>query len=124
MDFSRPVLLDTNVLIDVISGRFDVEAFAKIELMYVSAVSVAEVFALAGMSTKEESEINTFLKGIDVVPLSERIARSAGGMSRTRRKLTPDIMIAATAIALGVPVVTRDVKGFRNIPGLAVVPMR
>lgn len=54
------------------------------------------------------------------VSVDQHIARHAGELGRTRATKLPDLLIAATALELGMPLVTRNVRDFRDIPGLIV----
>ena len=79
-----------------------------------------EVYALAGMSPEEEERIDWATMFLDIIPITAAIAKRAGILARTRRRAKPDLLIAATALELKVPLLTRNVRDFKHIPGLEV----
>lgn len=52
--------------------------------------------------------------------VDSRIARAAAQLGRTRKTKLPDLIIAATAIEFDIPLITKNVKDFRNIPRLRI----
>ncbi|MBI2410332.1 MAG: hypothetical protein HYV32_00350 [Candidatus Kerfeldbacteria bacterium] len=48
------------------------------------------------------------------------IAERAAMLGRTRKTKLPDLLIAATALILDIPLITKNKKDFRKIPGLTV----
>ncbi len=115
----EPVLIDTNFCIGVINGRIHPSVLDSFNL-HISVISCSELYALRGMSLKEEDDIKSFFDTCIILPVTLPIALQAGKLSRTRppRRL-PDMLIASTAIQLGLPLITDD-KAFRGIPGLNV----
>ena len=115
------VVLDTNILIGILNGRLGRSLLSGFNTLFVSTVTVMELYAYAGMSEREEYSVDAILGGIVCEPVSFEIARRAGTYARTRRSGKPDLLIAATAVELGVPLMTKDARGFKNIPGLTLV---
>jgi len=126
------VLLDTSVLIDlqreVASGRSG-PACAWLEArsaqpLSVSVVTVGE-FA-EGFADVESRLLRDLLSGFEVVPIDHSVALVYARLSRqmradNRRIGDNDIWIAATAIAYGLPLVTRDARRMGRIAGLSIV---
>lgn len=54
------------------------------------------------------------------VQCDRSIARLAGRIRSVTRMQLPDAVIAASALTTHTPLVTRNVRDFRNVPGLAV----
>ena len=116
-------LIDTDVLVDFLRGRSDAVAFleGRSESLYVSAISVAELFAGA-RDDADARALDTFLQAFEVVPVDAPVA-TAGG--RLRGRFGPshgtglaDAIIAASAESFGVRLVTRNRKHYpmvRNI---------
>lgn len=115
------VLLDSNILIDVFNGRLDPRRVTVHGSVAISAVSVMEVYALAGMSGVEQHRIDGALGLLDVIPVTTEIARRAGFLARTRRRGKSDLLIAATALVHDLPLLTRNVRDFRDTPGLVLL---
>jgi predicted nucleic acid-binding protein len=122
-------LADTSVFVARESGRpLDVEALP--DELAVSVITVGElragVLAAADVVTRDQRLATlTHVLALDAVPVDEGVAehwarlrvvlRDAG-----RRMPVNDAWIAATALALGVAVVTQD-DDFDVVDGLAVV---
>lgn len=116
------VLVDTNIIIGLMNGSVRTEDLLRERSIIISAVTIAEIYALSGMSKEEERRIDLAISFLEVVLLDVAIAKRAGHLARTRRRTTSDLLIAATAIELGVPLLTKNTKDFRGIPGLQLAP--
>lgn len=86
-----------------------------------SVISRAEIEG--GMRSGERSDVARLFEGLDLVPVSDRIARRAGQHLRRHRRSHPgidlaDYLIAATAEEENVPLMTLNVKHFPMLQGL------
>lgn len=120
-----PYLLDTNVVIDFLRGALEMDdlvgQFVKgTQRPLVSLISKIELLGYPQISPREETKIRHWLTQFEVVGLDDRIAERAIGLKRSCRLRTPDAIIAATALARGVCLVTRDKVLTAKIPGLKV----
>ena len=88
-------------------------------VLYVSTVVVTEVFS-AELSGEESAATESILGTTQIVPLYEHIARLAADIRRIYRTKFPDAAIAATALTTRSTLLTRNVRDFKRIPGLAV----
>ena len=107
------VVVDTDVLIDHLRGdrRLDRET-----PMAYSVVSRCELFA----GTDDTVVIRTLLDAMVEVDLDRQVAETAGAIRRDHRLAVPDAIVAATALGLGVPLVTGNGRHFRGVTGLTV----
>lgn len=114
------ILLDTNLLIAMTNDESWKAILLSTSHIYtVSAVSVMELYALSGMSVSEERKIDLAINFLEVEVVTQSIAKRAGLLARTRRRRDKaDLLIAATALELNVPLITKNLKDFRRIPGL------
>lgn len=110
------LLVDTDVLVDHLRGTRRLQNDAG-ELAY-SVVTRAELFAGRGT---EEATVRRLLAPMREVGVDRAIAERAGSLRRTLQILLPDAMIAATALELGVPLMTRNRRDYEPVPGLTVV---
>jgi predicted nucleic acid-binding protein len=109
------ILLDTDVLIDHLRGhrRLDlVDPAWKI-----SVVTRCELFA--GRNT-DEQRLRQTLDQLDEMPVDRDIAESAGRIRRTTQLAVADALIAATALAQQIPLMTRNRRHFELVPGLTL----
>ena len=117
---SKPILLDTDVLIDFLRGHDKATSFVTInsKRIMVSAVVVAELFAgvRGGTGGAEQSVLENLLALFRVVPVNDEIARLGGLYRRDYGNShgvgLADAIIAATATAEEVELKTLNVKHY------------
>jgi toxin FitB len=132
---STSYLSDTNVLSELVRKSPDpgVEEWARTtKRLAISVVTVEEVFF--GLSWKPNLRIRTWLEGIlettcEVLPITAEIARRAGELrgelqSRGEVRSQADMLIAATAQAHQLTVVTRNVRHFADCGVPVLNPFR
>jgi tRNA(fMet)-specific endonuclease VapC len=127
-------LLDTNVLIDLISARSPrLDARYAAELLqatplFLSAISIFEFRFGAERSRRREFQLlalERFLAGVAVIEFDDRDARAAAILKSTlAARGTPigayDLLIAAQAMARNLGVVTANGREFSRAPGLVI----
>ena len=91
----------------------------------VSAITAAELRYGAALKTSEARTVERALLSLIIAPFDAAAADAYGAVrSELRRRGTPigplDMLIAAHAIALDVPLVTNNLEEFRRVPGLRV----
>lgn len=87
----------------------------------VSVVTVAELFSASSLPPEERSSIDEMLSGLLCVSLDEAIARVAGDIRAAHNLKLADSLIAATAIARGATLVTRNTRDFKKIPSFPLL---
>ena len=127
---NQTVLLDTRVLINFLHGKREpTELLGNLTgrgiALAVSCITVAELFA--GIRESEETVTEELLSSLDCLPVTLQIARRAGLLRATQRRLgrtfaLDDMMIAATAIHYGYPLITDNRKDF-EIPEIELFPI-
>jgi PIN domain nuclease of toxin-antitoxin system len=116
-------LLDTHAFVWFITDeprlssqarRFIVDSLIEGNLLAVSAVSIVEIVYLAEkgkIPTDFIKEINRFFTGVSpfvIAPLDMSVLLMLDQVPRNSVPDMPDRIIVATALALGVPLVTQD----------------
>ena len=122
-----PGLIDTDILIDAERGRPDAVAFVTAQqtsgTVRISIVSAMELIQ-GCRNAIEQGHVQQFLRRVTVVPIDESISQSARQLIETfhlsHGMLIPDALIAATAIAHGLPLYTKNVRHFQMVPGALV----
>ena len=122
-------LADTTVFIAHESGR-PLRADALPDRLAISVITIGElragVLAAVDLQTRDRRlSTLTAALALEPVPVDERVADAWARLRVTLRDLglrmpVNDSWIAATAISLGVPVVTQD-DDYVEVPGLAVI---
>jgi predicted nucleic acid-binding protein len=119
------LLVDTDVLIEYLRGRGEaVEYLESLSSdLYLSVISVAELFAGA-RGDEEERSLTQFLLAFTVLPVTEKVARLGGLYRRDFRPShgtgLADALIAATAIENGANLVTFNRRHFPMVSGITV----
>jgi predicted nucleic acid-binding protein len=100
-------VFDTNTVIGNLNGKtMRLPAGRR----FISIITEMEVLAKPDITPEAERDIQDFLKGITIIPLSGEIKWEAIRIRRTgspRLKL-PDAIVAATAVILNARLVTAD----------------
>jgi len=129
------VLIDSSVLIAAERGSVDLEILGREQAevdFAIAAITASEL--LHGVhrakeqsrKARREAFVEAILASLPIIAFDELAARAharlwAGLASKGRAIGAHDLLIAATAIARGLDVVTRDGRSFPLIPGLTVI---
>lgn len=116
-------VLDTTVLIDIMRGHGAAVQFvlALEDVPVCSEVTRVEI--IRGLRSEERRSAERLFRQLRWVPVDEVIARSAGELGRSLRRShtgigVADLIIAATAEEVGLPLATTNVRHFPMIKGL------
>src|SRR5690349_8446384 len=123
------LLLDTNIVIYLAGQKrryLDFVAGLGQKRLGISVVTYMEL--LVGVrSGREEKELGELLSRFEILPLHEEVARrSAASLRKTARRSLrnprlADTIIAQTALAEGVPLVTNNPRDFSRFDGLELI---
>ena len=119
--------IDSNIIIGYLAGdRKVTQALqtwtSESRQLFLSTIVESEVLAFSGWKGSEYSSTVAFLEeSFTSIPFDRSVARIAAELRRSTKIKLPDAAIAATALYTHTPVVTRNVKDFRKIPGLEIV---
>ena len=121
--------IDTNVLIDFLSGddrvvhvvrRWREEGVS----LFVSTIVETEFLGFSKMVGETRRSAEQFLEENFIsVSFDRPIARIAAGIRQDAKIKFPDAAIAATALFTHTPIVTRNVKDFRRVFGLQIISL-
>ena len=129
--------LDTSFLVDLLRetakgsdgpARRKLASLAEEEL-WVSVHVACELTAGAELSRDpgvERAKVDTLMGSIQIAYPDDRFAHAYGRMLAWLRRrgdtiATMDLLIATAAIVDSAPIVTRNTKHFRRVPGLEVI---
>jgi tRNA(fMet)-specific endonuclease VapC len=124
-------LIDTDQIVSFLSGRAETHSLLThlwSDGLAISLISYGETYEgiyYGRESRKHELTFQTFLRGVDVLPLNRRImrrfARLRGDLrARGLAVADADLLIASTAIEHGLTLVTSNLRHFQRIPGLSL----
>ncbi len=90
--------------------------------LFVSTLTVMELFSYPGLTPEEEERLNRVLSTTRIEPFSVGIARLAGDLRRRYPSLKPlDSGIAATSFYMNSTLATRNVRDFQRIEELLLL---
>ena len=124
------LLLDTNIVIYAINKVRYYELYRSHldgSITVISMITVAELYEgafRAGIGSKTHRNIVAGLEQYTVLPLNENVCRFFGKIrfeSRNKPISVPDALIAATALAYDLPLVTHNAKDFAGIDELKII---
>lgn len=116
----REILVDTNIFLYLLKGNDTLEKMLQGKQIYMSFITELELIGFKDLSVKEEKEIAILVGESLVVSLSNEIKKKYIEIRRKSSLKLADAIIAATAIALEVPLISAD-KQSKTIEGLDLV---
>jgi len=123
-------LLDSDILIAFLRGREEAAAaLRRVSKGRVSTISAFELYRGAWRARTPKAAVFTvgkLLHRFHLVPFDEECALQAGRIDAALHERgeeigIQDVMIAATAIARGEALISRNEEHFRRVPGLKLV---
>ena len=120
------VVLDSNILIYFLNGALDAQARSVFERAIgigarMSVVTRIEVLGWSQHTDGSYLRASNLLRQVSEVPLMEEIVRRGIDIRRQRRIRLPGAVIAATALEMDLPVMTRNTTDFGGVQGLEVI---
>jgi predicted nucleic acid-binding protein len=123
-------LLDTStlILLDRIESPTSLPRRPRISAVTLAELSVGPLVAPEAKRARRQAHVQNAETEFDPIPFDADAARAFGGIAAAMRRRGPktsarafDAMIAAVAIANGLPLYTCNPRDFRDIDGLEVV---
>ena len=132
MDQSSRVVVDTDILIDYFAGISPAtEAVERLFREDRLALTTLTLFELScGAQTQEQrQDLEWIIQAAQLIPLDAVASIQAGAIYRQLKSkgqlLEPtDLLIAASCVAVGLPLLTRNVRHFRRVTELALLEAR
>lgn len=119
-------LADTNTIIDLVVGRLPAAGISWLEQQLARQTVAISVVTRIELLTKTEpaaeyATMQSFVQSVAVLPLDEPVTEHTIRLRQQHRVKLPDAIIAATALAHGLTLITRNVSDFQALTGLAVL---
>jgi tRNA(fMet)-specific endonuclease VapC len=127
----KSYLLDTNICVFYLRGRFDIDKkidAVKWENCYISEITMLELKMGAELSLQKDGidrseQLNRFFSDINILPIADAIDLAAKEKIRLRLAGTPcednfDLLIACSAIANNMVCVTDNTKDFHRFQNI------
>ncbi|MDZ4808975.1 MAG: type II toxin-antitoxin system VapC family toxin [Bacteroidota bacterium] len=124
----KKYLIDTNIAIFYMKGKFDLEAKfdnATSDNCYISEMTLAELKFGVEKSEKPEKNkkaLDNFLTGVQILPIFHSLDLYAKEKARLQKAGTPvddfDLLIGVTSVTHKLTMVTNNTNHFKRISGI------
>jgi predicted nucleic acid-binding protein len=118
-------VIDSNVVIDYLSGQLPRNAIAFMNgvINETPVISIMTQIEVLGFNNPPEIEtfLNDFIGSSLVIPLNDDVVKTTIAIRKKNKIKTPDAIIAATAIVLDYPLITRNTSDFKKLDGLEII---
>ena len=111
------IVLDTNIILYLLSGDETLSAFLQDKEGYVSVITELELIGYPEITTKELKEVKEFLQDCTVIDINEEVKAIYVTLRKHYRLKLGDAAAAATAIYLDFPFISAD-RGFAKVKEL------
>ena len=123
---ARKCVLDTNILIYHLNGVLDDNIEQVLEDVleldsYISVITRIEVLGWQQHTPTSLQDTQDLLRRIVEQPLTNEIVEECIQLRQTLSIRLPDAIIAATALHLDLPLMTRNVEDFEHVPTLELL---
>lgn len=124
----KQVLIDTNIAIFYMKGKFDLQAkFERVaaENRFISEMTLAELkFGVEKSENREKNKmvLENFLTGVQILPIFHSLDLYAKEKARLQKAGTPiddfDLLIGVTSVSHSLTMVTNNTNHFNRISGI------
>ena len=119
-------LADSNALIDLVLDRLPAASAAWLDGRLAAQQIAISVVTRIELLTKtqpaaEYATMQALVQSVPVLPLDEPVIRQTIALRQQHRVKLPDAIITATALAHGLPLLTRNAADFRRVARLALL---
>ena len=113
------MLLDTNIVIYACQpGGGWLDPWTTHPDAALASVTRIEALGFAGITSQEEDSILEFVNACPAYPLDDEVIEQAIQLRQQKKMKLGDAIIAATALAYNIPLVTRNADDYKHISGL------
>lgn len=116
----KEILVDTNIILYLLKGNDTLREMLQGKTVYISFITELELLGFSRISAAEEQLINDLLNDCVIVSLTDRIKDMYKTLRRSHSLKLADAVIAATAIAMDLPLISAD-KQFALVGELTLV---
>lgn len=102
------MVIDTNIALYLLDGDEILKEYLEDKAFYLSSITELELLSFKGITETEETAIEFFLEECSIVDMNRGIKDISIDLRRNYKLKLPDAIIAATAIFLGIPLISAD----------------
>jgi len=108
-------LIDSNIIIYLSKREVPLSFLDQFDDHYISVITYMEVLGYQFRDPKEEEFIREMIEVFRILFVDQKIADMAIEIRKKRRIKLPDAIIAATAKALNLYLITRNIDDFEKV---------
>jgi len=116
----KEILVDTNIALYLLNGSDDIENVLQGKDVYMSFITELELIGYKGTTSTQEKQIRELLKDCSIISMNSLIKDKYVEIRKKSNLKLADAVIAATAIAFDMPIITAD-KQFKTVEGLKLI---
>jgi predicted nucleic acid-binding protein len=116
----KEILVDTNIILYLLRGNDTLQDMLQGKTIYISFITELELIGFKQMTATEEQRIQALLDECVILPLTNETKKMYVSLRRNYQLKLADALIAATAIASGIPLITAD-KQFRTVTEINLI---
>lgn len=114
-------LIDSNIIIYSASKEFSyLRDLFREENIFVSEISLLEVLGYGSITNEQEEYFNAVFSMVNKIPVTSEIILDAIELRKINKLSVGDSIIAASAIALNLSLLTNNVSDFKKIKSLKI----
>ena len=114
------LLLDTNVILYLLSGDETIADLINGKELYISFITELELLGYPELSKSEKDQLKAFIKECTIINITEQIKEKTIEIRQHHKTKLPDSIIAATSQYLNIPLITSDI-GFKKIDNISTL---
>jgi len=118
-------VIDSNVVIDYMSGQLPGNAMSFMDVVIndTPILSIMTQIEVLGFNNPPEIEtfLSEFINASSIISLNDDIVKATIEIRKKNKIKTPDAIVAATAMVLDYPLITRNTKDFKNLYSLKIM---
>jgi predicted nucleic acid-binding protein len=116
----KEILVDTNIILYLLEGSDTLVEILQGKDIYISFITELELIGYKYNSIKREEQIFELLNDCSIISMNNLIKEKYVEIRKKHHLKLADTVIAATAIALNMPIITAD-KQFKTVSGLKLI---
>lgn len=116
----KEILVDTNIVLYLLNGSNTLAELLQGKNIYLSFITELELIGFKNISAQEEIQIKQIINDCTIISLNNTIKAQYVDIRKKYHLKLADATIAATAIALDLPLLTAD-KQFKTINELTLI---
>lgn len=120
----KKYLIDANVIIDYYGKRLPLKGATFIESIVTPFISVITEMELLGwyrISNEEKEKLQSFVNDVTIIQIERGVVQKTIELRQSHKIKLPDAIIAATALANELYLISHNSADFKNINGLHVI---